>query len=119
MNQLPQILKNLCEAKDLGALIITKDGMMIESNLSEDFDGETLSAFMSQVALVIKSSLRELGHEEFTRFILESNQGKVYLVDLGAAVLITLVPSNIKPEEINVALFQAANEIKKMGRLDV
>lgn len=119
MNSLTQVLHNLCEGKDMGALVITKDGMMIDSFLAEDFDGETLGAFMSQIALNIKAPLQTLGHDEFTRYILESNQGKVYLVDLGKALLIVLAGDNIKQDDLNVALFQAASSIKKTGRIDV
>lgn len=119
MNSLPQILTNLCEGKDLGALVITKDGMVIDSQLGEDYESEALSAFMSQVALTIKTSLASLDHHEFTRYIIETNQGKIYLVDLGKSVLIALASSDVKAAEINVALFQAASEIKKTGRIDI
>lgn len=119
MNTLAQVLSNLCDGRELGALVITKDGMLIESHISDDYQADTIGAFMSQVALVIKSSLQEMGHDSFTRYILESNQGKVYLVDLGKSVLIALAPSEADPSEMNIALFQAANEIKKTGRLDI
>lgn len=120
MNTLKSILKILCNSDYmLGALIITKDGMVIESNLEGKYNAETIGAFMSQVALTIKHALKSLGHDEFTRYIMQSNQGRIYLVDLGKSVLIALTELEVDPGKVNVALFQAANEIKKTGRLDV
>lgn len=120
MNSLKSVLKILCNSDYmLGALIITKDGMVIESNLSGKHNAETLGAFMSQVAQTIKNSLKSLGHSDFTRYIMQSNQGRIYLVDLGKSVLIALTELDVDAGKVNVALFQAANEIKKTGRLDV
>jgi predicted regulator of Ras-like GTPase activity (Roadblock/LC7/MglB family) len=119
MRSLTDILQSLCEGKDMGALVITKDGMVIESLISDDYERETLSAFMSQVALMIKNPLAQLGHDGFSRYVMESNQGRVFLVDLGQAVLIALTGVDVKIEDLNVAIYQAANEIKKTGRIDV
>ncbi|MBF0171167.1 MAG: roadblock/LC7 domain-containing protein [Nitrospinae bacterium] len=120
MNPLKGALKNLCGPGGMtGALIITKDGMLIESHLEGDVRGETLGAFMSQVALTIKNGMAPMGHTAFTRYIMQSSQGKIYLEDLGKSLLIALSGLDVDSGKVNVALFQAANEIKKTGRLDV
>lgn len=120
MNPLKVVLKNLCGPGGMtGALVITKDGMLIESHLDADTNGETLGAFMSQVALTIKNGLAPMGHIGFTRYIMQSSQGKIYLEDLGKSLLIALSGLDIDNGKVNVALFQAANEIKKTGRIDV
>ena len=120
MNTLKSILKILRNSDYmLGALIITKDGMIIESNLDAGQNAETLGAFMSQVALIIRNSLNSMGQHEFIRYIMQSNQGRIYLVDLGKSVLIAMTELDVDPGKVNVALFQAANEIKKTGRIDV
>lgn len=103
----------------LGALIITKEGMVIESNLDTPETAETLGAFTSQIAQNIKNALKNMGHSEFTRYIIQSNQKRIYVVDLGKSVLIALTELEVDPGKVNVALFQAANEIKKTGRIEV
>ncbi|MDH5510281.1 MAG: roadblock/LC7 domain-containing protein [Nitrospinota bacterium] len=120
MSNLKTSLRMLCNNQDiLGGIIITKDGMLIESYAVENPMAETLGALMSNVALVIKTSLQDLGHQEFNRYVIQSNKGRIYLVDLGKAVLIALTDLNIELGKVNMALFQAANEIKKSGRIDI
>jgi len=120
MSNLKTSLRMLCNSQEiLGALIITKDGMLIESYAVENPTAEMLGALMSNVALVIKNSLHDLGHKEFNRYVIQSNKGRIYLVDLGKSVLIALTDLNVEAGKVNMALFQAANEIKKSGRLDL
>ncbi len=120
MNSLKSVLQTLCASKYVnGAIIITKDGMVIESKIDNEFDSETVGAFMSQVAITIKNYLGALGYDEFQRYILLSDRHKIYLVDLGRSVLVSLTDRESDPGAVNVALFQAANEIKKNERLDV
>lgn len=120
MITLKSVLKSLCGSKGVsGALIITKDGMVIDFNLPPPYNAETLAAFMSQIAVTITNSLAGLGVNEFTRYVMQSGQSKIYIVDLGKSALIALADVDVDAGEINVALFQAANTIKKTGRIDV
>lgn len=120
MSTIKSTLNILCSNDFIrGGLIITKEGMTIESNLENSQDADALGAFMSQIALTIKNSLTELGHAEFTRYVIQSSKGRVFLVDLGMAVLIVLTELDVDAGKMNVALFQAANEIKKSGRLEI
>jgi len=120
LKTLKSVLEVLCRNDAvLGALIITKEGMMIESELNGNYDGETIGAFMSHMAATIKNALGSLGHAEFTRYVVTAEEGRVYLVDLGTSFLLAITKTEVDEGNINVALFQAANEIKKTGRLDV
>ncbi len=119
MSALSVILDSLCEKSITAALIITLDGMIIESSQIEKDSAESLSAFMSQITVTIRNSLKNLGHSEFTRYIIRTNQHRVYLVDLGKSTLVAVAEQDVSVDEVNVALFQAATQIKKTGRLDV
>lgn len=117
---LKSVLKSLCGSKGMqGALVITRDGMVIESNLSPPHNAETLAAFMSQISVTITNSLSGLGVKEFTRYVMQSGQSKIYIVDLGRSALIAIADVDVDAGEMNVAIFQAANTIKKTGRIDV
>ncbi|VAX14746.1 hypothetical protein MNBD_NITROSPINAE04-1173 [hydrothermal vent metagenome] len=100
-------------------LIITKDGMIIESALENISEAETLGAFMSQIVLTIRNSLSELGHKDFTRYVIQSSKGQIFLMDLGQSVMIALTDLDVDIAKVNIALFQAATEIKKSGRLNI
>ena len=100
-------------------LIITKDGMIIESSMDDKRKAEKFSAYSSQIALTIKGSMKDLGFDNFIRYVINTNEGKLYIVDLGQSLLVALTDLEVNSERINVALFQAANLIKKSGRLDI
>lgn len=120
MSPLKTVLANLCANKGIdAAIIITSEGMVIERRVSENIDDEAVAAFMSQVAQTIRNSLGSMGGGEFTRYSMQSNQGRVYLENLGKSLLIAVGQIDVDPGQINVAIFQAANEIRKMGRLVV
>jgi len=121
MSNLKSILSTLCKGSIEGALVITLDGMVIETHQLDKRMGETLSAFMSQVSATAKYALKRMGHNEYTRYVITTSQGKkVYLVDLGKSVLIALADDDKKTAgQVNIPLFQAATEIKKTGRIDV
>lgn len=120
MSNIKATLNSLCGTESIhNALIITKDGMVIESNFVDQRDAETLGAFMSQVGLTIKNGLANMNMTDFTRYVIQSNEGRIFLVDLGKSMLIALTDLEIDAGKVNVALFQAANEIKKTGRLDI
>ncbi|MFW2330927.1 MAG: roadblock/LC7 domain-containing protein [Nitrospinota bacterium] len=118
MNPIKAILKRFCSIKKMrGALVITKDGLIIENHLESDAKAETLGAFMSQVAQTINNSLIVMNEESWVRYTLESNHERVYIENLGKSLLIALSEIDVDTGKINIALFQAANEIKKTGRI--
>jgi predicted regulator of Ras-like GTPase activity (Roadblock/LC7/MglB family) len=117
VNQIAITLERLCNKEITGSLVITKDGMVVEScNIDKEL-GITLGAYMSQIALMVRNSIKNMGKNGFSRYIIESNTSKMFLVDLGTSALLALANKESNEEEINVALFQAANELKKSGRL--
>lgn len=120
MSTLKSSLNVLCNNKNVrSALVITKDGMVIESAMDNMSEAESLAALMSHIALTIKHSLAAAGHQDYTRYVIQSNKGMIFLVDLGKSVLIALTDLEIDSGKVNVALFQAATEIKKSGRLEI
>ncbi len=102
-----------------GSLIITPDGMPVTSQLPDNQDEETLAAVSSSIFLAISKSMEKLNTGGVIRYVLNAEFGRTFLVDLDKMILIILAEKDIKLAKVNVAIFQAANAIRKSGRLDV
>lgn len=114
------ILKRLNATEGIkGSLLMTPDGMPVTSLLGDGQDGETLSAVASGIFLSIHKSMGKLDLGEVTRYVLCTEFGRVFIISLGKMLLLVLAAPNIKIAQVNVAIFQAANSIKKSGRLEV
>jgi len=102
-----------------GSLLITPDGMPVSSMVGDDQDAETLAAVTSSIYLAISRSMEQLDAGEFTRYLLYTEFGRVFIIGLGNVILIVLAAREIHIPRVNVAIFQATNLIRKSGRLDI
>lgn len=120
IQEIVAILKQLNATEGVkGSLIITPDGMPVASLLEGGQDEETLAAISSSIYLSITKSIEKLDLGEAVRYLLCTEFGRVFVIGLGKMILIVLAAQNIHIARINVAMFQAANAIRKSGRLDV
>jgi len=98
----------------IGSLVCTPDGIVIEVQISERFDKDVISAFISSVALSLKTACETLGLDEFSRYQMDATKGNVLLVNLGKSYFVAILEKEADPVKINVALYQTTNELKKM-----
>lgn len=118
--EISAILKRLNSTDGIkGSLLMTPDGMPVTSLLGDGQDGDALAAISSSIFLAINKSMGKLDLGEVTRYVLCTEFGRVFIISLGKMILLVLAAQNIKIAQVNVAIFQAANSIKKSGRLEV
>lgn len=101
----------------VGSIVCTRDGILIESRLSERFNDETISALVSSVGLTLNSVCRSLDYEKFSRYQIFASKGDVIIVDIGKSFFVALLDKATDSAQINVAIYQAANELKKQANL--
>lgn len=101
-----------------GSMLITRDGMIIAAAIPAEVSKESVAAFLSSIGLALKTSLQDLGVDGFTRYSISTIDKRIILMDLGKMFLIIFTPLDIDVANVNVEVFQAANMIKKSGRLD-
>lgn len=116
ISQILQKLNNIDKIK--GSMVITMEGMIIASEINSDTDCERLSAFCSSVGLTISNSFNKMKFEPFTRYILNSEDRKLCIVNIGKSYLIVVADIDIDVVMLNVELYQALNLLKKTGRLE-
>jgi predicted regulator of Ras-like GTPase activity (Roadblock/LC7/MglB family) len=114
MSQIKPILGRFNEAEGvIGSLVCTHDGIIIESELSERFDREMISALISSVGLALSTTCNELGYEYFSRFYLSATKGNILLANLGKSFFVGLLEKKVDQQKINVAVYQATSELRK------
>lgn len=116
---LAEILNKLNRNEDiLGSLVITQEGMVVMSALGAGHNPETFAAFCSSVGLTLSKSLINLKIETFHRYILSSEDYKLFIVNIGNLFLVVITHIDANLSEMNVLLYQAESLIRKTGRLD-
>ncbi|GMT42504.1 MAG: hypothetical protein IEMM0002_0915 [bacterium] len=101
----------------VGSLVCTRDGMLIESSLSERFNDELISALVSSVCLVIDSVCLNLECSGFLNYRVSASSGDMIIVDLGRSIFVAILSNTAELSLINVALYQVTAELKKQASL--
>ncbi len=103
-----------------GSLLMTTEGIIISSEISEEYKDDLLAAISSSICLTIKNSLKAMNQIGFSRYIITCTGGKLFLINLGKkAILLVLTDLDIDIEQMNIVLFDVTNMLKKSGRIDI
>ena len=113
--KLNQILQKLISTGDVeGAAVITRDGLLIASELSESIDGETLAAMAATMTGAAETAVQELKKTSPDRVIVESKNTKLITVGAGQqAILVCVIDPNAKLGLILLDMKKAADDIQK------
>ncbi|MEA3255493.1 MAG: roadblock/LC7 domain-containing protein [Candidatus Altiarchaeota archaeon] len=110
------ILKELESAGDIdGAAIITRDGLLVSSELPRDVDAETFAAMSATMFGAAETAVLELKKGAVKRVISEAQDCKLVAVDAGpSAVVVALVRPEANLGLILMEIIKAANHTKEM-----
>ena len=113
--KLMQILKKLKAGGDIeGAAVITRDGLLIASELSTNIDGETLAAMTATMTGAAETAIQELKKSSPDRVIVESKNTKLISVGAGEqAILACVINADAKLGLILLEMKKAADNIRK------
>lgn len=111
--ELSKILHEITEVGEIdGAAIITRDGLLIASEVSDSMDEEIFAAMSATLFGASETALNELGKGLVERVIVESRETKLLAVSAGAnAILIVLV----KPKaNIGLLILETKKTVSKI-----
>ena len=113
--KLTQILQKLTSTGDIeGAAVITRDGLLIASELSESIDGDTFAAMSATMTGAAETAVQELKKSSADRIIVESKNTKLVTVGAGEqALLACIVAPDAKLGLILMEMKKASSEIEK------
>ena len=91
--QLTEILQNLRKIGDIqGSSVISRDGLVIASDLPKDVDEETFAAMQGSA----ETAVSELKQGTLNQIIIDANKGKIITISAGeVTILVALTKPNI------------------------
>ncbi len=113
--KLINILRKLASAEDVeGAAVVTRDGLLIASELSENIDGDTFAAMSAAMQGAAETAVQELKKASPDRIIVETKNTKLITMNAGdQALLACIINADAKLGLILIEMKKAADDIKK------
>jgi len=113
--KLTEILQKLTATGDIeGAAVITKDGLLITSELSSGIDGDTFAAMSATMTGAAETAIQELKKASPDRIIVESPKAKLITTGAGErAILACIVAPTAKLGLVLLDMKKATTAIQK------
>jgi predicted regulator of Ras-like GTPase activity (Roadblock/LC7/MglB family) len=113
--KLVQTLKDLKQNGGIsGAAIVTRDGLLVASELSEDIDGETLAAMTATMTGAAETAMSELKKRGIERVIVESKDARLISTEAGKqTILVCMVDIKAKLGLVLLEMERTAKIIEK------
>ncbi len=111
--QLTEILQELRKIGDIqGSSIISRDGLVIASDLSRDLDEETFAAMSAAMEGAAETTVSELNQGVLNQIIIDAGKGKIITISAGkVAILVVLAKPNIN---LGLALLEMGKVRRKI-----
>lgn len=95
------------------AAVVTRDGLLVASNLSTNVDGETLAAMTATMVGAAETAMSELKKKDITRVVVESKESKLISTGAGQTILVCMVNAKSNLGLALLEIKKAANLIKE------
>ena len=112
--ELQEILKGLKNVGDVeGSAIVTRDGLLVTSELPKEVDSETFAAMSATMFGAAETAMTELKEGAVDRVISEGHDGKLIAMGAGPlATVVVLVNAEANLGLVLVELRQISEKIK-------
>lgn len=100
-----------------GSMVIMHDGLVVASNLGVGLQEDLVAAIASNAIQHIKSAVAGIGHDGFTRLILNSAHGKLVFVEIGVGYLVVVLDKRLNMELTLIAISGSAYRIRNLSKM--
>jgi hypothetical protein len=100
-----------------GGLILTRDGIVVASELGSGLENETVAAIASSVVQSFNTILGPLKQAPFFKFIFTSTHGRMVFVATGEAYIAVLLDKDIKIDVSMLSIEGAARRIRNLSEI--
>ena len=115
-----RILKQLNDVVGVkGSVAVSKDGMVIASNLGRQLEEDVVAAMAASVILSCRRALERFGLRHFDRFTLVASHGKMVFADTGPAFLVVVMDRTADVGPVQIEIESAAMRIRQLGEIRV
>ena len=111
--QLETILSGLKKTGGIqGSAVISRDGLIVASDLSENVDADTVAAMSAAMQGAAETAVQELNQGELNQIIIDSGKGKMISIGAGEnAILVVLGDVKVNLGLVLLALGKAKSKI--------
>lgn len=117
MNEILNALNEQAQAR--GSLVVTKDGILVASEMDASLKQEVVSALSSFLITAARRSLERGGIGTVNRIALTATHGKLILRSLGEYFLVVLTDQFTASEEALAATEQACDRLREKVRIQI
>jgi predicted regulator of Ras-like GTPase activity (Roadblock/LC7/MglB family) len=115
-----EVLKRLNAVAGVkGSLVLTPDGVVVISELSNELDDEATAALVGNVVTQTMRMLSLGDYRTMERMILTATRGKIVIENLENCLLAVVTNQFINLDVTLLEIASAANLIRKLGRIAV
>ena len=100
-----------------GSIILSKDGLLIASDVQGGVDVERLAALGAAIVTEIGTSIRAAGLDSFSQVELAAEQGKMILVEAGPTYLLVLLGARLEIGPGSIEIRSAAHRVARAAEL--
>ncbi len=114
--QLTEILQELRKVGDIqGSSVISRDGLVVASDLSKNVDEETFAAMSAAMQGAAETAVSELNQGTLNQIIIEADKGKIITISAGEkAILIILAKPSTNLGLILLEMGKASGKISEI-----
>ena len=99
-----------------GSMILTRDGVVVAAEIRPPLNSDTVAAIASDSIRRINATLRDLGSNEFIRYLFNSNFGRMVFTEAGEPYLVVVLDKNINIDFTMLSVASAARKIRNLGQ---
>ena len=111
-----RVLESLADVPGVrGSLVVTQDGMVVDSLLGKSLRQEVVAAMAASFILGIRKSLEKAAQPPFQSFALVSTHGKMIVAESGASFLVVVLDRNIDIGHAELEIRSAVRKVKSLG----
>jgi predicted regulator of Ras-like GTPase activity (Roadblock/LC7/MglB family) len=100
-----------------GSMILTRDGIVVASELAPGLQNDTVAAIASSVVQSFNSVLGPLKQAPFFKFIFTAAHGKMVFVATGEAYVAVVLDKDIKVDVSMLSIEGAARRIRNLTEI--
>ena len=115
-----KVLKNLNETPGIkGSLVVSPDGIVISSELSNELDEDTTAALVGNVVTQTMRLLEVGRYDTMATMVLTASRGKIVIRNLDNCFLVAVTNQFINLDVTMLEITSAAKRIRELGTLKV
>ncbi|MFQ6050838.1 MAG: roadblock/LC7 domain-containing protein [Candidatus Hydrothermarchaeota archaeon] len=98
----------------VGSLIVGKDGLLIANALPKSMDGDMIGAMSAAIFGTGEKSAERTGQGKLTQAMIEAENGKILVLDVGKAILAVITDRDVNIGLIRLEMNDAKEKLESM-----